>query len=114
MSAESLRELGYTVLEAANGDEALDYMAKRSDISMLFTDVVMPGINGRELADKARERDPKLPILFTTGYTRDTTFHDGMVDRGVVLLSKPFTIEQLAQKIRQVLDSGAAQGTLKS
>lgn len=114
MSAESLRELGYTVLEAANGDEALDYMAKRSDISMLFTDVVMPGINGRELADKARERDPKLPILFTTGYTRDTTFHDGMVDRGVVLLSKPFTIEQLAQKIRQVLDAGAGQGTLKS
>ena len=111
MSAESLRELGYTVLEAANGDEALDYMAKRSDIGMLFTDIVMPGINGRELADKAREHDPNLPILFTTGYTRDTTFHDGMVDRGVVLLSKPFTLEQLAQKIRQVLDSGAGRAT---
>ena len=111
MSAESLRELGYTVLEAANGDEALGYMAKRNDISMLFTDIVMPGINGRELADKARERDPHLPILFTTGYTRDTTFHDGMVDRGVVLLSKPFTIQQLAQKIRQVLDSGPKRGT---
>ncbi len=105
ISAESLRELGYTVIEAGNGDEALDYMTKRTDISMLFTDIVMPGINGRELADKARERDPDLPILFTTGYTRDSTFHDGMVDRGVVLLSKPFTIEQLAQKIRQVLDS---------
>lgn len=111
MSAESLRELGYTVLEATNGDEALGYMAKRNDISMLFTDVVMPGINGRELADKARERDPHLPILFTTGYTRDTTFHDGMVDRGVILLSKPFTIQQLAQKIRQVLDSGPKRGT---
>lgn len=104
MSAESLRELGYTVIEAANGDEALGIMAKRDDICMLFTDIVMPGINGRELADKARARAPDLPILFTTGYTRDTTFHDGMVDRGIVLLSKPFTIEQLAQKIRQVLD----------
>lgn len=111
MSAESLRELGYTVLEAANGDEALDCMAKRSDIGMLFTDIVMLGINGRELADKAREHDPNLPILFTAGYTRDTTFHDGMVDRGVVLLSKPFTPEQLAQKIRQVLDSGAGRAT---
>ena len=104
MSAESLRELGYTVIEAANGDEALDIMAKRSDINMLFTDIVMPGINGRELADKARELAPEMPILFTTGYTRDTTFHDGMVDRGIVLLSKPFTIEQLAHKIRLVLD----------
>ncbi|MES2783251.1 MAG: ATP-binding protein [Pseudomonadota bacterium] len=104
MSAESLRELGYTVIEAANGDEALGIMAKRDDIRMLFTDIVMPGINGRELADKARARAPDLPILFTTGYTRDTAFHDGMVDRGIVLLSKPFTIEQLAQKIRSVLD----------
>ena len=104
MSAESLRELGYTVIEAANGEEALDIMAKRDDISMLFTDIVMPGINGRELADKARAQAPELPILFTTGYTRDTTFHDGMADRGVVLLSKPFTIEQLAHKIRLVLD----------
>ena len=104
MSSESLRELGYTVVEAANGDEALDIMAKRSDINMLFTDIVMPGINGRELADKIREQAPKLPILFTTGYTRDPTFQDGMVDRGIVLLSKPFTIEQLAQRVRQVLD----------
>ncbi|MFN3621089.1 response regulator, partial [Sphingorhabdus sp.] len=104
MSAESLRELGYTVVEAANGTEALDVIANRDDISMLFTDIVMPGINGRELADKVRECAPDMPILFTTGYTRDTTFQDGMVDRGVVLLSKPFNMEQLAQKIRQVLD----------
>lgn len=104
MSAESLRELGYTVIEAANGDEALAIMAKRRDINMLFTDIVMPGINGRELADKARESAPDMPIIFTTGYTSDTTFQDGMVDRGIVLLSKPFTIDQLAQKMRQVLD----------
>ncbi|MFN3451304.1 MAG: response regulator, partial [Sphingorhabdus sp.] len=107
MSCESLRELGYTVIEAANGEEALDIMTKRNDIKMLFTDIVMPGINGRELADKTREFAPDLPILFTTGYTRDTMFHDGMVDRGIVLLSKPFTIEQLAHKIRQVLDGRA-------
>ena len=105
MSSESLRELGYTVVEAANGDEALALIAKRKDINMMFTDIVMPGINGRELADKARERAPDMPILFTTGYTRDTTFQDGMVDRGIVLLSKPFTIDQLAQKMRQVLDA---------
>lgn len=104
MSAESLRELGYTVVEASNGNEALEIIAKNRDISMLFTDIVMPGINGRELADKTRECAPDMPILFTTGYTRDTTFQDGMVDRGVVLLSKPFNMEQLARKIRQVLD----------
>ena len=104
MSAESPHELSYTVIGIANGEQALDIITKRDDISMLFTDIVMPGINGRELADKAREQAPELPILFTTGYTRDTTFHDAMADRGVVLLSKPFTIQQLAHKIRLVLD----------
>lgn len=104
MSPESLCELGYTVIEAASGEQALDIITKRDDISMLFTDIVMPGINGRELADKAREQAPELPILFTTGYTPDTTFYNGMADRGVVLLSKPFTIQRPAHKIRLVLD----------
>ena len=72
--------------------------------TLLFTDVVMPDVNGRQLADEACRRRPDLKVLFTTGYTRNAIVHNGVLDPGVDLIGKPFTIEQLADKIRAVLD----------
>jgi two-component system NtrC family sensor kinase len=73
---------------------------------MLFTDVVLPGgTNGRELADKILRQRPRLPVLFTTGYTRNAIIHHGRLDPNVNLLSKPYSHQDLARKIRQVLDS---------
>lgn len=65
----------------------------------------MPGLNGRRLADKARETWPDLKVLYTTGYTRNAIVHNGMLDAGVAFIAKPFTIEQIARKVRQVLDA---------
>jgi DNA-binding LytR/AlgR family response regulator len=71
----------------------------------LFTDVVLPdGMSGRELADEAMRRRPGLKVLFTTGYTRNAIVHNGKLDAGVNLISKPFTYEQLAAKVRAILD----------
>ena len=104
--ASMLEELGYTVLLAANGAEALAILEKGTQIDLLFTDVVMPGaISGRQLAEQAVEIVPKLKVLFTSGYTENAIVHNGRLDRGVELLSKPYSREQLAAKIRRVLDS---------
>ncbi len=103
-NTELLRELGYTVITAASGARALEQLAANPTICVLFTDVVMPQMDGRELAEKARERRPDLKVLFTTGYTRNAVVHNGMLDRGVALLGKPFTLDQLARKLRAVID----------
>jgi len=107
MSLDALDELGYPVLQAANGEEAIEIIRARDDIRLLFTDVVMPGLNGRELADQARTFRPDLPVLFTTGYTRNAVVHNGVVDSDVFFIPKPFTVEQLALKLRAVLDRRA-------
>ncbi|MBV2149710.1 CHASE3 domain-containing protein [Sphingobium sp. AS12] len=104
MSVDSLRELGYTVVQASDGEQALEMLTIQPRIDMLFTDIVMPGINGRILADRAREARPGLKVLYTTGYTRNAIVHNGMLDPGVSFLAKPFTLDQLAAKVRQVLD----------
>ena len=75
------------------------------DISLLFTDVVVPDVNGRKLADEALLRRPDLKVLFTTGYSRNAVVHNGVLDAGVELLGKPFTLNQLAAKVRAVLES---------
>lgn len=74
-------------------------------MSLLFTDVVMPDLSGSQLADRALEMRPDLKVLFTTGYTRNATVHGGMLEPTMNLLSKPFAIDQLAQKVRLALDS---------
>jgi signal transduction histidine kinase/CheY-like chemotaxis protein len=102
-STDALRELGYQVLEAANAADALETIDAKADISLLFTDVVMPDMNGRRLAEVAAQRRPALKVLFTTGYTRDAIVHDGMLDPSVNVLAKPFTMDQLARKIAEVL-----------
>ena len=102
-----LEDLGYWVLEAADAHEALRLVAKNPQISLLFTDVVLPGSdNGRALADKLRSRYPELPVLYTTGYTRNAIVHQGRLDAGVQLLNKPYTQQDLARKIREMLDQG--------
>ena len=103
-SADALSELGYRVLEADCASAALRLVNIHPEIALLFTDVVMPDMNGRKLADQAKEVRPDLRILFTTGYTPNAVVHNGVLDRGVALIGKPFTIEELAAKVREVLD----------
>ena len=106
VSVEALRELGYAVLQAADAHQALAMLALHPEIGLLFTDVVMPEMNGRQLAAKALEARPDLKVLYTTGYTRNAIVHNGMLDAEVAFLAKPFTVDQLARKIRRVLDEG--------
>jgi signal transduction histidine kinase len=105
MSCDALRELGYTVLESENAAAALTMIADTPSIRLLFTDVVMPETNGKKLADEALKKRPDLKVLFTTGYTRNAVVHGGVLDPDVNFISKPFTIQQLASKVRAVLDS---------
>jgi nitrogen-specific signal transduction histidine kinase len=106
-STETLRELGFSILEAQNGVSALRILDHHPEITLLFTDVGLPGINGRELVEEARRRRPELRVLFTTGYARNTIMHHGRLDPGLELLNKPFTRAQLANRIREVLDAPA-------
>jgi PAS domain S-box-containing protein len=104
-----LGSLGYHVLEAASGAEAMDVLT-RTPVDLLFTDVVMPGtMGGRELASAAREVYPELRILFTSGYTENSIVHHGRLDQGVRLLSKPYRRELLAKKIREALDDAGSK-----
>lgn len=104
VSAEALRDLGYTVLEMSGPLEALRMFEAGRKVSLLFTDVVMPEMSGRELADQARARQPDLKVLYTTGYTRNAIVHNGILDPGTNLLTKPFSIDELALKARKLLD----------
>ncbi|ABD88433.1 PAS domain-containing sensor histidine kinase [Rhodopseudomonas palustris] len=103
-SIEALGTLGYRVCEAEGAATALALLDAHPDIALLFTDIIMPDVNGRQLADEACRRRPDLKVLYTTGYTRNAVVHNGVVDPGVQLISKPFTIDQLAEKLREVLD----------
>ena len=101
-SARSLRDLGYAVLEAADGPTALRRLGE-APVDLLFTDVGLPGMNGRELVDEALRRRPDLKVLFTTGYARNAIVHHGRLDPGLHLLVKPYTQADLAAKVRRVL-----------
>lgn len=107
-SIDALRELGYIVVSAANGADALQALRDQPGVDILFTDIVMPAMNGRQLADAAVGIQPDIKVLFTTGYTRNAVVHNGMLDAGVAFLPKPFSVTQLGTKIRQVLDGGGA------
>lgn len=108
-TVESLREIGYRVLEAHDGPSALRLLERQEEpVRLLFTDVVMPVMSGRELADIAKATYPDLQILFTTGYARNAIVHAGRLDAGVELLTKPFTHEALSRKVREVLDKPGA------
>lgn len=104
-----LQKLGYRVSSAENGRQALTMIeqGKVTHVDLLFTDVIMPGgINGELLAHKARMIQPQLRVLFTSGYTENAIVHNGRLDRDVQLLSKPYRFEEMAAKVRAVLDGG--------
>jgi signal transduction histidine kinase len=102
---ETLEDLNYRVFEAANGEAALAlFDADPFRIDLLLTDIVMPGLNGRELAEQLHHRQPGLRVLFMTGYSRDAIVHQGRLDPGVSLLQKPVTRALLATRIREILD----------
>ncbi len=104
VSVEALRDLGYTVLHADRAERALSFIEAGVRIDLLFTDIIMPDVNGRELAERVRVIKPDMKVLYTTGYTRNAVVHNGLLDPGVSLLGKPFTIEQLATSVRAALD----------
>ncbi len=106
MATGLMQRLGYTVLAAANGIEALSLKQQPGvgHVDLLLTDVVMPHMSGKELADRVRALYPHTKILFTSAYTENAITHQGMLDKGVVLLQKPFAPAALAIKVREVLD----------
>jgi signal transduction histidine kinase/CheY-like chemotaxis protein len=104
LTSEALHELGYTVFDSENATNALAILDRVADVKLLFTDVVMPDINGKKLAEEAVRRRPGLKVIFTTGYTPNAVVHGGVLDAGVNFISKPFTLDELAAKVRAVLD----------
>jgi len=103
LTVDALRELGYRVLEADAATTALQILDAQPEIALLFTDVVMPSVNGRKLAEAALKRRPDLRVLFTTGFTKNAIVHGGTIDAGTNFISKPFTLSELARKLREVL-----------
>jgi CheY-like chemotaxis protein len=104
LSIDALTELGYQVLQADGAAAALQLLKAHPAIDLLFTDVVMPEVNGRKLADQALLLRPHLKVLFTTGYARSAVVHNGVLKAGVHLIGKPYTLDDLALRVRQVLD----------
>jgi signal transduction histidine kinase len=102
---ETLASLGYKVFEAGEAESALRLLDENPSVHLLLTDVVMPGMNGRKLAEEARLRRPDLKILYMTGYSRNAIMHQGRLDIGVDLLQKPISSEQLASAVRRMLDA---------
>jgi PAS domain S-box-containing protein len=101
-----VRTLGYRVLEAGDAGEALALLADHPDVDLLFTDVILPGgVSGRQLAESAERLRPGLKVLFTSGYTRNSVVHQGRLNHGVSFLAKPYKREELARKLREVLDA---------
>ncbi|MDQ6702358.1 MAG: CHASE3 domain-containing protein [Pseudomonadota bacterium] len=106
--ASMLESLGYEVITAASGAEAISILEKGAAIALLFTDVVMRGtVSGRKLAGRAVETTPAIKVLFTSGYTENSIVHNGRLDPGVEFLSKPYDRERLAMTVRRVLDGPA-------
>ena len=107
---ETLTGLGYQVLKADNAADALAMLESGLQVDLLFTDVVMPGpLRSPELAERACVLLPRLKVLFTSGYTQNAIVHGGRLDPGITLLSKPYRRDQLASKVRGILDAAPAQ-----
>src|SRR5262249_17488713 len=106
VSREILGRLGYDVLEARNAGEALSLCEHHPrPIHLLLTDVVMPQMSGRELAERAASRRPAMRVLFMSGYTEDAILKHGILDEGLAFLQKPLVPDRLARRVREVLDA---------
>ena len=105
---KALERLGYEVIEASDGNEALEALQRRQrPVDVVVTDIVMPLMGGRELAQRVLERWPGTPLLFVSGYSDDAILRRGVLDQGAHFLQKPFTAAALARALRRALDSGA-------
>jgi CheY-like chemotaxis protein len=107
LAVDALRELGYIVLQARSGDAALALLEGQPRVDLLLTDVLMPGMGGSRLAERVAEVRPEIGLLYMSGYPSDGIVRDGMLAEGVALLAKPFTVAQLAMRVRQALDGTA-------
>ncbi len=105
-----LQTLGYTTLAAESGTAALVILDETPTVDLLFTDVVMPGLNGRQLAEEVLKRQPGMKVLFTSGYTENAIVHHGRLDAGVLLLAKPYRKTDLARMVRVALDGTRSAG----
>ena len=115
LTCEILKMGGYKVIDAPNGADALAICARRSaEIDLVLTDVVMPGMSGRELAQQVGERWPAMRVLFMSGYTEDTVVRRNVAEGEIPLVQKPFTPAALLDKVRTTLDSRAARGNSRS
>lgn len=111
MALNILKRQGYELFEAENGDEALTLLtAYRGQVHLLITDVVMPGLNGREIYEKASSIHPELKVLYMSGYMDDVIAHRGILEPGVWFIQKPFSVKGLATKVREVLEQGSESG----
>jgi len=107
MAEMMLEYLGYNVLSTGLPSEAIRIAENhKGKIHLLLTDVVMPGMNGRDLAESLMAKDPDLKCMFMSGYTADVIAHHGVLDEGVNFIQKPFTMKDLADKVRATLDAG--------
>jgi CheY-like chemotaxis protein len=100
---EILHDQGYRTLEAADGPSGLRILRKDKRIDLLITDVGLPGMNGRQLADQARETRPDLKILFITGYAESVAIADGFLQPGMEMITKPFDLDNLSRRIRAMI-----------
>jgi DNA-binding response OmpR family regulator len=108
MAARSLRAEGYTVLEAADGQEALRMISDRSsEVALVLTDLAMPRLGGLDLSAELARIAPRVPVLFMTGYTSSEAMRRGALRRGYPLIEKPFTPEELATRVRTAVDLAA-------
>jgi CheY-like chemotaxis protein len=106
-----LEQVGYSVVEASRGDEALRFCAEHAaEVDLLLTDVVMPEMSGKELADRLKSQYPELKMLFMSGYTDESIVHHGVLDSSVEFIQKPFTPAALVRKVRDVLDLNGKSG----
>jgi len=101
---EVLEELGYEAIEAVDGQSAVPILQSQRKIDLLVSDVGLPGLNGRQLAEIARAARPELQVLFITGYAQNAAVRGGFLDEGMDMLTKPFAVEALATKIREMLE----------
>ncbi len=104
LAVQALSRQGYQVLAVANGDRALEILAASPAVDLLITDVVLPGMNGPALARRVRAIQPRVPVLYTSGYTRDVILHRGVLDDGADFLPKPYSVSQLVHRVREMLD----------
>jgi PAS domain S-box-containing protein len=105
LATRVLERAGYIVSSASSGSDALEMLNRGADVDLILSDVVMPGMNGRELAEEVWRQRPEQRVVFMTGYTEDVVLQHGVLERGLHLIGKPYTAAQLTAKIRDVLDS---------